>query len=101
VHSLASATSARKKVTWQRIVRAVASCPTSNNNSNEGKTRFTGNCYNCGKSGHKSADCWQKEENNHKHPKAYSPGGVSKETGGAAVDNGSKVQFLLWLWIHD
>jgi hypothetical protein len=40
-------------------------------------------------------DCWQKEENKHKHPKGYNPGGANEEAGGGAVDNGSKVEFLL------
>jgi hypothetical protein len=67
----------------------------SNNNNSKDKKGFTGKCFNCGKSGHKSADCWLKEENSHKRPKGYNPGGANKEAGGAAVDNGSKVKFLL------
>ena len=38
---------------------------TSSNNSNGGRgyQRFSGKCSNCGKTGHISANCWQKEEN--------------------------------------
>jgi hypothetical protein len=72
---------------------------TSNNKNNSNSTKdskkFSGKCFNCGKTGHKSADCWQKEENKHKRPKGYNPSGANNETGGAAVDNGSKVEFLL------
>ena len=32
---------------------------------------FKGKCRNCGKQGHKSVDCWEKEENKHKRPKNY------------------------------
>jgi Zn finger protein HypA/HybF involved in hydrogenase expression len=69
--------------------------PTISSNSSKDKKMFTGKCFNCGKSGHKLADCLQKEENKHKSPKGYSPSGASKEAGAAAVDNNSKVEFLL------
>jgi hypothetical protein len=67
----------------------------NNSNSTKNSKKFTGKCFNCGKSGHKLADCWEKEENKHKHPKGYNPSGANKEAGGAAVDNSSKVEFLL------
>ena len=33
---------------------------------NPKKNKFKGKCHNCGKPGHKEADCWEKEENAHK-----------------------------------
>jgi hypothetical protein len=51
--------------------------------------RFTGTC-NCGKQGHKDADCWDKEENAHKRPKNWRVN--NKEAGNAAVDS---VEYLL------
>ncbi len=43
-----------------------------NENSSPNKNRkFQGKCNHCGAKGHKEADCWQKEENAHKHPKNW------------------------------
>ena len=33
--------------------------------------QFKGKCRNCGKIGHKSADCWECPENKEKRPKNY------------------------------
>jgi hypothetical protein len=43
----------------------------NNNNNNTKKYRFQGKCNNCGKFGHKEADCWLKEENKDKRPKNF------------------------------
>ena len=40
-----------------------------NGNGKSGGKRFTGKCNNCGKTGHISANCWQKEETSLKSPK--------------------------------
>jgi hypothetical protein len=72
----------------------------NNSNSSKYSKKFTGKCFNCSKSGHKLADCWQKEEYKHKCPKGYNLSGANKEAGGAAMDNGSKVEFLLCGQIH-
>jgi len=55
--------------------------------------KFNGKCNNCGKVGHKEANCWEKEENKHKRPEGFKS--RSAETAASAVDNGSRVEFLL------
>jgi len=75
----------------------------TNNNNNSGnnseeKKKFTGKCFNCGKDGHRSSDCWYKEENKDKRPNGFR---MSTERGAAAVDsnsnnnNDTRVEFLL------
>jgi hypothetical protein len=56
------------------------------------QTRVSGKCRNCGKLGHREADCWEKEENKSERPANYK---VKEETSASAVDSGSKVEFLL------
>ena len=49
-------------------------------------------CFDCGKPGHIAKDCWLKEENKDKGPANDKKPG---EQGAAAVETGSKVEFLL------
>ena len=37
------------------------------------KKVFKGDCRNCGKKGHKAADCWQMEKNKHMRPDKFKP----------------------------
>ena len=37
------------------------------------KKSFTGKCSTCGKQGHKSVDCWEKEKNASKQPQGWTP----------------------------
>ena len=50
------------------------------NQNNQGQTQvgtprfgFAGTCNNCGKRGHRFADCWDREENRDKRPPSYRP----------------------------
>jgi Zinc knuckle len=78
--------------------------PTSGKQNGKGKEdgsnskKFSGKCFNCGKEGHRSTDCWEKDENKDKRPKGYK---VQGEKGAAAMDStgdssGSNVEFLLF-----
>lgn len=61
---------------------------------NTEKSKCTKKCNVCGKTGHKSTDSWQKEENKHKHPAWM----AKKKITQANVNNGNrgpKVEFLL------
>ncbi len=51
--------------------------------------KFQGKCNHCGAKGHKEADCWQKEENAHKHPKNW------KQRDARTEVNASNVEQLL------
>ena len=54
-------------------------CKRNNNGSKNSKRtqnggqRFTGKCNNCGKTGHKANQCWEKEENAYLCPRGYKP----------------------------
>ena len=45
-----------------------------NSGRGRGGGKFNGKCNNCGKQGHKMADCWDLEENKSKRPKGYKIG---------------------------
>jgi hypothetical protein len=63
-----------------------------NNVCQGGKGWFSGKCNNCGKDGHKEADCWAKAGNEGKRPAWYK----QKETNASAIDqSGGGVEFLL------
>jgi hypothetical protein len=51
-------------------------------------------CHGCGKTGHITKNCWEKESNAHKQPSGWKS---SKETGAVSTDVGgnNQVEFLL------
>ena len=55
-----------------------------------GRGKFQGKCNNCGKQGHKMADCWDLDENKNKRPKDYKTGGNDEkkgsETGNVSIE---------------
>ena len=53
---------------------------------------YNGKCNNCGKRGHKEDKCWDKEENKDRRPRGYRP---SNERAASAIDDGSRIEFLL------
>ena len=66
----------------------------------KGKRRFNGKCNNCGKTGHKDATCWEKEENADKCPKNWksslnNTNNTGNTNGEAASVCADGVEFLL------
>ena len=59
------------------------------------KKRFKGNCLTCGKQGHKSAECWEKEENKSKRPKNWKKKSPDSEDNGPG-DKKSKFSGTCW-----
>ena len=91
----------RAKLFWQLLEECVTTEKDGGNSKFGGakKAKFNGKCSNCGKVGHKVADCWEKEENKHKRPTGYKTANErarGNETGASAVDvGGPKIEFLL------
>jgi hypothetical protein len=57
--------------------------------------QFAGKCNNCGKQGHKEAQCWENEENKDKY---YPKGNKMSEAAQSVIGqgtSGTKVEFLL------
>jgi Zinc knuckle len=52
------------------------------------KGSFKVSCFKCGKNGHRATDCWDDEKN-------ASKAKYNNETGAAAVDSDTKVEYLL------
>jgi hypothetical protein len=59
-----------------------------------GQGKFQKKCDNCGRIGHRSANCWEKAENKDKRPK-WLKDKSNGEMGAVATNNGKKVEFLL------
>jgi Arginine methyltransferase-interacting protein, contains RING Zn-finger len=62
-----------------------------NKKDNDGKGKFTGKCNLCGKVGHKKADCWDLPDNADKRPKNYKP----KNLASSGEAGGACVESLL------
>jgi hypothetical protein len=57
------------------------------------KTKFKGECNNCGTFGHMARDCCQKPENAHKRPAGYKGGGG--ENANAAISGGHNDEIIM------
>lgn len=71
----------------------------NSNNRNNNRNRFNGNCNNCGRKGHKFADCWKLEANASKRPANWNSNNNNSgtnnnkgnnEVANAAVESGAK-----------
>jgi hypothetical protein len=95
-------TRSRALVTSARGSDTSCQCPDKKDKkegTSEGGKHFQGKCNDCGKQGHESSDCWQKEENKDKRPQWLKDKDNENETKSEQVNadvvEGSRVEFLL------
>ena len=65
----------------------IALAATTNNSSSRFTKQFKGRCRNCGRLGHKSANCWEREENKNKRPKNWQPSSGSTQSNSNSNQN--------------
>jgi hypothetical protein len=86
----------KKEHNWSDEESALVSTQGGTQTKTTFRSKFKGTCHNCGKMGHKSQDCWEKEENKNRRPQNFGSGrgnGSHTSSGGRGGGRGSGGRF--------